>query len=101
MNRSELAMLIVLGLAAAGSGIAVVYTKYISRMEFADLQSLRAERHDLEVQWGRLRLEEATLTTHARVEQLARRNLDMHLPVRGEVRVITGGTPEGGAHGRP
>jgi cell division protein FtsL len=88
MTKQELRLLLLLSLAATATAVAVVYTKYLTRMEFVTLQTLIAERHALEVQWGRLRLEEAALTTHPRVEERARRLLGMHLPRRGEVRVI-------------
>lgn len=90
MTRRELRVLLVLSLAATASAVAVVYAKYLTRMEFVSLQTLMAESHALEVQWGRLRLEEAALTTHPRVEERARRLLGMHLPRGGEVRVIEG-----------
>jgi cell division protein FtsL len=71
-----------------GSGVAVVYVKYLTRVEFVDLQTVRAARDALDVEWGRLQLEEAALTTHTRVEGAARRDLDMHIPQAGEVRVV-------------
>lgn len=83
--------MLVLTLGVVASGVGVVYAKYLSRTEFILLQALRAERDALEVQWGRLRLEEAALTTQPRVEEQARRLLGMHLPRNGDVRVIDGG----------
>lgn len=92
MTRYDLWFLLILVLGVVGSGIGVVYSKYLSRIEFAELQGLRAERHGLEVRWGQLRLEEAALTTHPRVEANARKLLGMHLPQGGDVRVIYGGS---------
>jgi len=92
MTRYDLWFLLILLLGAIGSGIGVVYSKYLSRIEFAELQGLRAERHGLEVRWGQLRLEEAALTTHPRVEANARKLLGMHLPQKGDVRVLGGGS---------
>jgi cell division protein FtsL len=77
-----------LGLLVLGSGVAVVYVKYLTRIEFVDLQAVRAARDALDVEWGRLQLEEAALTTHTRVEGAARRDLDMYMPQAGEVRVV-------------
>jgi len=91
MTRNDLWFLLLLVLGAAATGIGVVYAKYLSRMEFVELQGLRAERHGLEVRWGQLRLEEAALTTHPRVEAEARKLLGMRLPSGGDVRVIDGG----------
>lgn len=78
----------VLALAVLGSGVAVVYVKYLTRVEFGVLQQVRVERDDLDVEWGRLQIEEAALTSHTRVEENARRKLDMYLPRGGEVRVV-------------
>lgn len=83
-----IAGLALLGLAVLGSGVAVVYVKYLTRIEFVDLQAVRAARDALDVEWGRLQLEEAALTTHTRVEGAARRDLDMRMPQAGEVRVV-------------
>jgi len=77
-----------LGLSVLGSGVTVVYVKYLTRIEFVDLQAVRAARDALDVEWGRLQLEEAALTTHTRVEGAARRDLDMYMPQAGEVRVV-------------
>jgi cell division protein FtsL len=77
-----------LGLLVLGSGVAVVYVKYLTRIEFVDLQAVRSARDALDVEWGRLQLEEAALTTHTRVEGAARRDLDMYMPQAGEVRVV-------------
>lgn len=92
MTRYDLWFLMLLILGIVGTGTGVVYAKYLSRMEFVELQGLRAERHGLEVRWGQLRLEEAALTTHPRVEAKARELLGMRLPLGGDVRVIDGGT---------
>jgi len=90
MTRRELRILLFFIPAVTASAVTVVYAKYLTRIEFVALQALMAEGHELEVQWGRLRLEEAALTTHPRVEERARKLLGMHLPGGGEVRVIEG-----------
>jgi len=94
MTRYELWFLLLLIAGTVGTGIGIVYTKYLSRVAFAELQDLRVERRRLEVHWEQLRLEEAALTTHPRIETRARRLLGMHLPRSKDVRVI------GGSHGR-
>lgn len=70
------------------SAVSVAYVKYLTRMEFVRLQDARSERDALDVEWGRLRLEEASLTTQSRVEERARQGLRMHLPQTAEVRVL-------------
>ena len=88
MNKAQVGMLVVLGLAVVISGVGVVYTKYLSRKNFVALQDLQAERERIVVEWGRLQLEESTLATHAKVESTARGRLGMHLPQIDEVVVI-------------
>jgi cell division protein FtsL len=80
--------LALLGTSVVASAIAVVHVKYLTRTEFVDLQAVRAARDALDVEWGRLRIEEAALGTHTRVERSARRSLDMHMPAAGELRVV-------------
>jgi cell division protein FtsL len=88
MNRSQFGLVLFLGSAVVLSGIGVVYSKYLSRKYFVELQTLQAEGERIAVEWGRLQLEESTLATHARVESTARGDLQMHLPKIDEVRVI-------------
>lgn len=78
-----------LSLAVLFSAVGVVYAKYASRKHFVELQSLRAEREAVDVEWGRLQLEQSTWATHSRVERMARNKLDMRLPMAEEVMVIT------------
>jgi len=78
-----------LSLAVLASGIGVVHAKYISRKYFVELQTLLAERDAVDIEWGRLQLEQSTWGTHGRVEHLARKRLGMHMPVEHEVVVIT------------
>jgi cell division protein FtsL len=73
---------------ATGSGISVVHSKYLTRINFAQLQDLRAQRDALDVEWNRLRLEEAALSTHVRVERKARDEIGMYLPRVDDVLLI-------------
>jgi len=90
-RASQLAPIIsalLLGVAVVASATSVVYVKYLTRIEFVDLQAVRAARDALDVEWGRLRIEEAAIATHSRVERTARNALQMHLPRAGELRVV-------------
>jgi cell division protein FtsL len=77
-----------LGLGVIATATAVVYVKYLTRIEFVDLQAVRAARDALDVEWGRLRIEEAAMGTQTRVERQARQSLKMHLPRTGELRIV-------------
>jgi len=77
-----------LALGVLASAIATVYARHEARTQFAELQQLRAERDALEVEWGRLQLEQSTHSTHARVERLARQKMSMRPPASAEVLVV-------------
>jgi cell division protein FtsL len=81
---------IVAALAAVvlASGLAAVYARHQARKLFIELQALTAERDRLEMDWGRLQIEQSTQASHARVEQLAREELQMRLPDPREIRVV-------------
>ncbi|MCG6896620.1 MAG: cell division protein FtsL [Thiocapsa sp.] len=81
-------LLVALVLAVMLSAIAVVHTKYETRTLFSELQHLRAQRDAVDVEWNRLRLEEAALSTHVRVERKAREQLGMFNPRFNDVLLI-------------
>jgi cell division protein FtsL len=87
-NKSALLVVGVLMLSVIATAVAVIQVKYLTRTEFGVLQQVRAERDGIDVEWGRLQIEEAALTSHTRIEDNARRKLDMYLPEGGEVRVV-------------
>jgi cell division protein FtsL len=46
------------------------------------------ERDRLEVDWGRLQIEQSTWSSHARVEQLARKEMGMRDPQPEQIRLL-------------
>ncbi len=77
-----------LALAVVVTAIACIYTRHESRRQFTHLQSLIADRDNLEVEWGKLKIEQSTWSTHGRVEQLAREKMQMLNPVQKDVTVV-------------
>ncbi len=69
-----------LALACVGSGVTVVQIKHGSRNFTTRLDTLRRQRDHLQVEWAQLRLEQATLDRHGRVQQLAEKQFDMVEP---------------------
>jgi cell division protein FtsL len=88
VSRSALVLALLLAAAVLASGVAVIHVKYLTREEFGALQQVRATRDAVDVEWGRLQIQEAALTSHTRVEDNARTKLDMIMPAGGEVRVV-------------
>jgi cell division protein FtsL len=76
-------------LVVVASGIAAVYAKHESRKLFTELQVLIVERDRMEVEWGRLQIEQSTWSTYARVEQLAREEMKMHTPRPEQIRLLS------------
>ncbi len=70
------------------SAIACVFARHESRSQFSQLQSLITQRDSLEVDWGRLQIEQSTWSTHSRVERLARNKMKMRNPAAGEMVVV-------------
>lgn len=62
------------------SAITVVYVKYVSRQTFTELQQTVRAKDALEVEWSRLQLEQNTWSSSGRVENLARKKLDLVVP---------------------
>jgi cell division protein FtsL len=88
MNRGLLWAAAGLLLAVSLSAIAVAHTKFQTRIHFSELQGLRAERDALDVEWNRLRLEEAALSSQAIMERRARDELGMYVPRMEDVLLI-------------
>ncbi len=78
----------VLVFAVIGSGLGVVYTKYLSRALFVELQEVRAARDQADMEWGRLQLELATRGALGRVMSIAEQRLQMRAPSAQNIVVV-------------
>lgn len=79
MSRSSY-ILILLVVAVLVSALAVVYSTNSYRSTFNQVEQQEQQTHYLQLQWGQLLLEQASLVTPARVEELASEKLGMILP---------------------
>ena len=68
-----------------GSAFAVVYSKHQSRKLFVELQNVNKQIDELNIEWGRLQLEQSAWSAHGRIEKIARKRLGMKLPEANEV----------------
>jgi cell division protein FtsL len=78
----------VLLLAVVASGIAVVWARHRDRAAFVQLSKLQSQRDTLNVEFGRLELEQATWASPSRIEQIARGQLGMISPPAASVEMI-------------
>ena len=87
MKPGALALMVLL-VAVAISAIAVVYARQQNRKVFVELERLTRERDELNVEFGRLKLEQATWAEANRVEQVARAQLSMTFPTPADTVVL-------------
>jgi cell division protein FtsL len=80
--------LLLLAVSVFVSAIGVVYSIHQSRKLFVQLQSLQAQRDEMDVEWGRLQLEQSTWATDARIEELASSKLDMIIPAPSSIVMV-------------
>ena len=62
------------------TAINVVTAQHQARRLFVEIQSLENTRDGLNEEWTRLLLEQSTWATNARIETVARNELDMSMP---------------------
>jgi cell division protein FtsL len=77
-----------LWLAVLGSAVQVIYARHKARDMFVRLEKLNAERDSLDMEWGRLQLEQSYWSSHAFVERVANAKLQMNLPQTRDVRIV-------------
>ena len=70
------------------SAAGAVYAKHRVRTNFIELERLAAERDQLEIEWGRLQLEQSAWSTHAFVERVAHAKLKMSTPSAADVVLV-------------
>ena len=69
----------VLLVAVVASAVAVVTTHHERRSLFVELDEVEARRDGLQVEWGRLQIEQSTWAATDRIERLAAQKLNLHL----------------------
>jgi cell division protein FtsL len=82
------ALLTVLWLAVLGTSVQVIYARHQARTLFVHLEKLNAERDALDMEWGRLQLEQSYWSSHALVEGVANARLKMNIPRTRDVRIV-------------
>jgi cell division protein FtsL len=63
------------------TALAVIYSKYYSRLIFIDIQKQERELDQREVEWGQTQLELTTFAEQNRVELVAREKLKLIMPL--------------------
>ena len=87
MNAGQVAVAVLL-VANIASAIGVVYARHEHRQLFVALDRLTHQRDELNIEFGRLQLEQATWAESNRVDQIARTRLGMKFPEGAEIEVV-------------
>ena len=64
---AELAAVLLLAAAVTASGVWVTDAKHHARQLFIELERLNREQDQLQIDWGRLQIEQSTWATHPRI----------------------------------
>ena len=81
-------LILVLVLANIASAIGVVYARHRHRLLFVELSRLEKARDELNIEFGRLQLEQATVAESNRIDQIARLRLGMKFPEAADIVVV-------------
>jgi len=81
-------LLILLIVANVVSALLVVFARHEHRQLFVQLNKLQRQRDELNIEFGRLQLEQATWAESNRIDQVARERIGMKFPEGGETVVI-------------
>jgi len=71
--------------------LGVVTSQHKARKLFMMLENEKEIAQQVEVEWGRLQLEQSTLVMHGRIEKIAREQLNMKVPIATQVQIISTG----------
>jgi len=76
----EIGGVLVLAVLVAASGIGIVGAEHRARQLFIEAEELNREQDRLQIDWGRLQIEQSTWATHPRIETLARERMRLTVP---------------------
>ena len=81
-------IMLILLLAALASALGVVWTRHESRVLFVNLTALQNQRDELNIEYGKLELEQATYAEPRRIDDEARQRLGMIDPRPQDIRLL-------------
>ena len=81
-------LVLALALAVIASGLGVVWARHEHRQAYIALSTLETQRDELNIEFGRLQLEQATWSEANRIEQVAGTRLGMTFPSDDDLVVL-------------
>jgi len=76
-----------------GCALSLVNAQYQARHLFIELERSQAKARQLDIDWAQLQLDQSTLGKHARIEEIARRDLNMTPLTPNRTQYLTEGEP--------
>ena len=70
--------------------LSLVSSQQRARRLFVELEAAQKHTSDLNTEWEQLLIEQGTWSNHGRIEQIARKRLNMQDPAPGQVMVVEG-----------
>ena len=87
-EKRQIITIVLFVVICAISAVTLVYSKQESRKLYTELEKLRNERDELNVEWRQLLTEESTWATPALIERLASERLQLIHPSQKDIRII-------------
>lgn len=84
----EVSCVLALAAGVVASGIWIVSVEHRSRELFIEAEAQSRELDRLQIDWGRLQIEQSTWGTHSRVEALARQRMRLTVPSDDQLVVV-------------
>jgi cell division protein FtsL len=84
----ELVGVLVLAACVVASGIWIVSVEHRSRQLFIEAEELNRQLDQIQIDWGRLQIEQSTYAQHSRIEALARQRLRLTEPDGDQLVVV-------------
>ena len=73
--------------------LSLVKAQYQARHLFIELERTQSQARQLDIEWAQLQLAQSTLGKHARIEEIARRDLEMTPLTPARTQYLTEGGP--------
>jgi cell division protein FtsL len=90
MTRLNLILFLLLIMTALGT----VTAQHKARKLYFELQQQQDAAKQYAIEWGQLQLEQSTWAMHARIEQVAEKQLQMQVPDAKRIQVVAPNRPE-------
>ena len=86
--RQQILWALLLWVIVLMSALVVVYSVHDTRNKFSELEVLRVQQDELQVEWGKYLLEESAWASYGRIEKVATEKLLMQVPMMSQVIMV-------------